>query len=300
MWGCEDVDPQMWGCEDVDQQMWGRVWRCRSADVKAWRCRSADLVWRCRSADVKVWRCRSADVKVWRCITTAAFLRRTLRRCSRENHSESRLSYLFARLRLFASYFFYSTLLSFLSLLSASALLCFSSVHIVGSWTSKLPSVNLLTPKNATTKQQHNIQFYITHDQLLTTVLCNSCKSSRSNPLSDLVSEQIKSKPEETRSRCPFMTFMIFMTVCSCNSRDSVCWCFVSDHLVKIFGNFPWYARGQKKQAVPNSQACKLSFGNKRFFVVFSVCSCFSCRRVVKQLILAPMNKSTKGWSART
>lgn len=25
------------------------------------------------------------------------------------------------------------------------------------------------------------------------------------------------------------MTFMIFMTVCSCNSRDSVCWCFVSD-----------------------------------------------------------------------
>ena len=78
IWGCEDVDQHMWGCEDVDLQMWGRedvkVWRSRSAGVRAWR----------RSADVKVWRCRSADVKVWRCSITAAFLRRTLRRRSRE------------------------------------------------------------------------------------------------------------------------------------------------------------------------------------------------------------------------
>ena len=96
MWRCEDVELQIWRCEDVEQQMWRcedvecrsadlKVWRCRSADVKVWRCRSADVkVWRCRSADVKVWRCRSADVRVWRCITTAAFLRRTLRRRSRE------------------------------------------------------------------------------------------------------------------------------------------------------------------------------------------------------------------------
>ena len=42
---------------------------------------------------------------------------------------------------LLSSYSFSSTLLSSdLSLLSASALLCFSSVHIVGSLTSKLPS----------------------------------------------------------------------------------------------------------------------------------------------------------------
>ena len=41
-----------------------------------------------------------------------------------------------------SSYSFSSTLLSSdLSLLSASALLCFSSVHIVGSLTSKLPSM---------------------------------------------------------------------------------------------------------------------------------------------------------------
>ena len=56
-------------------------------------------------------------------------------------HSESRLSYLFAHLHLLSSYSFSSTLLSSdLSLLSASALLCFSSVHIVGSLTAKLPS----------------------------------------------------------------------------------------------------------------------------------------------------------------
>ena len=57
-------------------------------------------------------------------------------------HSESRLSCLFAHLHLLSSYSFSSTLLSSdLSLLSASALLCFSFVHIVGSLTSKLPSI---------------------------------------------------------------------------------------------------------------------------------------------------------------
>jgi hypothetical protein len=51
-----------------------------------------------------------------------------------EKHSVSRLSYLFAHLHLLSSD---------LSLLSASSLLCFSSVHIVGSLTSKLPSINI-------------------------------------------------------------------------------------------------------------------------------------------------------------
>ena len=50
-------------------------------------------------------------------------------------------SILFSHLHLLSSYSFSSTLLSSnLSLLSASSLLCFSSVHIVGSLTSKLPS----------------------------------------------------------------------------------------------------------------------------------------------------------------
>ena len=61
---------------------------------------------------------------------------------SLEKHSVSRLSYLFAHLHLLSSYSFSSDLLSAnLPLLSASALLCFSSVHIVGSLTSKLPSI---------------------------------------------------------------------------------------------------------------------------------------------------------------
>ena len=48
----------------------------------------------------------------------------------------------FAHPHLLSSGSFSSTLLSSnLSLLSASALLCFSSVHIVGSLTSKLPSI---------------------------------------------------------------------------------------------------------------------------------------------------------------
>ena len=61
---------------------------------------------------------------------------------SLEKHSVSRLSYLFAHLHLLSSDSFSSTLLSSnLSLLSASALLCFSSVHIVGSLTSKFSSI---------------------------------------------------------------------------------------------------------------------------------------------------------------
>ena len=63
---------------------------------------------------------------------------------SLEKHSVSRLSYLFSHLRLLSSYSFSSTLLSSnLSLLSAASLLCFSSVHIVGSLTSKLPSTSV-------------------------------------------------------------------------------------------------------------------------------------------------------------
>ena len=60
-----------------------------------------------------------------------------------KKHSVSRLSYLFSHLHLLSSYSFSSTFLSSnLSLLSAPSLLCFSSVHIVGSLTSKLPSIN--------------------------------------------------------------------------------------------------------------------------------------------------------------
>ena len=72
-----------------------------------------------------------------------------------EKHSVSRLSYLFAHLHLLSSYSFSSTLLSSnLSLLSASSLLCFSSVHIVGSLTSKLPSIMAPTIVDTTARAQ--------------------------------------------------------------------------------------------------------------------------------------------------
>ena len=53
----------------------------------------------------------------------------------------------FAHLHLLSSDSFSTLLSSNLSLLSASALLCFSSVHIVGSLTSKLPSIMERSPQ---------------------------------------------------------------------------------------------------------------------------------------------------------
>ena len=61
---------------------------------------------------------------------------------SLEKHSASRLSHLFAQLHLLSSHFsLLSSSLFCSSLLSDSSHLCFSSVHIVGSLTSKLPSM---------------------------------------------------------------------------------------------------------------------------------------------------------------
>ena len=78
-------------------------------------------------------------------LRTRRFSEPTFRPSGATNHWKNRviarLSYLFAHLHLLSSDSFSSTLLSSnRSLLSASALLCFSSVHIVGSLTSKLPS----------------------------------------------------------------------------------------------------------------------------------------------------------------
>ena len=58
-----------------------------------------------------------------------------------EKHTVLRLSYLFAHLDLLSSEAF-SFLIFFLLLFSDSSHLCFLSVHIVGSLTSKLPSVS--------------------------------------------------------------------------------------------------------------------------------------------------------------
>ena len=63
---------------------------------------------------------------------------------SLEKHSVLRLLYFFAHLHLLSSDSFSSLIFSlYSSLLSDSSHLCFSSVHIVGSLTSKLPSIRV-------------------------------------------------------------------------------------------------------------------------------------------------------------
>ena len=94
---------------------------------------------------ILTWKCASRHNGVQFFISPLASWLRTRRFSEPTNHwkkhNVSRLSYLFTHLHLLSSYSFSSTLLSNLSLLSASSLLCFSSVHIVGSLTSKLPSI---------------------------------------------------------------------------------------------------------------------------------------------------------------
>ena len=65
-----------------------------------------------------------------------------------EKHSVSRLSYLFAHLHLLSSDLFSSD----------SSHLCFSTVHIVGSFTSKLPSIKL---NDMSLRQNHK---FLAHD----------------------------------------------------------------------------------------------------------------------------------------
>ena len=91
-----------------------------------------------------------------------------------EKHSVSRLSYLFAHLHLLSSDSFS---LFYSPLLSASAQLCFSSVHIVGSLTSKLPSI--ITYLSSSNICLFIIDFFTTHCKLtLSLVTLNSVRSS--------------------------------------------------------------------------------------------------------------------------
>ena len=84
-------------------------------------------------------------------LRTRRFSEPTFRPSGATNHwknTVSRRSYLFAHLYLLSSYSFSSDLLSS-NLPLLSALLCFSSVHIVGSLTSKLPSINYIYNHNS-------------------------------------------------------------------------------------------------------------------------------------------------------
>ena len=110
-------------------------------------------------------KCASRHNGVQFCIShLASWLFSTLRsRKSLEKHSVSRLSYLFAHLDLLSSEAFSCTWIFFLLRLSLSSLLfsdsshlCFSSVHIVGSLTSKLPSISCRFVADGFWKCQHN------------------------------------------------------------------------------------------------------------------------------------------------
>ena len=95
------------------------------------------LTWKCASRHNGVHFFMS-HLASW--LRTRRFSEPTFRPSGATNHwknSESRLSYLFAHLPLLSSDLFSSIF----SLLSASSLLCVSTVHIVGSLASKLPSI---------------------------------------------------------------------------------------------------------------------------------------------------------------
>ena len=98
------------------------------------------LTWKCASHHNGV-QFFIAPVASW--LRTRRFSEPTFRPSGATNHwkkhSVSRLSYLFAHLYLLSSYSFSS------DLLSSNLPLCFSSVHIVGSLTSKLPSTSTCT-----------------------------------------------------------------------------------------------------------------------------------------------------------
>ena len=86
-----------------------------------------------------------------------------------EKHSVSRLSYLFAHLHLLSSDLFSSD----------SSHLCFSTVHIVGSFTSKLPSINT----KYINKDLIPTCFIVYNCHVATSLIANNTSTLRSTPL---------------------------------------------------------------------------------------------------------------------
>ena len=78
-------------------------------------------------------------------LRTRRFSEPTFRPSGAPNHWKNTVFRDFPTFSRICIFFLLTLLSSNLSLLSASSLLCFSSVHIVGSLTSKLPSMNVLS-----------------------------------------------------------------------------------------------------------------------------------------------------------
>ena len=101
------------------------------------------LTWKCASRHNGV-QLFIAPVASW--LRTRRFSEPTFRPSGATNHWQNTVFRdfpTFSRICIFFDSFSSDLLFSNLPLLSASALLCFSSVHIVGSLTSKLPSTTL-------------------------------------------------------------------------------------------------------------------------------------------------------------
>ena len=104
-----------------------------------------------RVLSILTWKCASrhngvqffmSHLASW--LRTRRFSEPTFRPSEAPNHWKNTVFRDFPTFSRICIFFLLTLLSSNLSLLSASALLCFSSVHIVGSLTSKLPSITMV------------------------------------------------------------------------------------------------------------------------------------------------------------
>ena len=105
--------------------------------VRTW-CALCILTWKCASRHDGV-QFFISHLASW--LRTRRFSEPTFRPSGAPNHWKNTVFRDFPTFSRICIFFLLTLLSSYLSLLSASSLLCFSSVHIVGSLTSKLPSV---------------------------------------------------------------------------------------------------------------------------------------------------------------
>ena len=110
--------------------------------VRSW-CVLYILTWKCASRYNGV-QFFISHLASW--LRTRRFSEPTFRPSGAPNHWKNTVFRDFPTFSRICIFFLLTLLSSNLSLLSASSLLCFSSVHIVGSLTSKLPSNNTTMP----------------------------------------------------------------------------------------------------------------------------------------------------------
>ena len=115
--------------------------------VRQW-CALYILTWKCASRHNGV-QLFISHLASW--LRTRRFSEPTFRPPGAPNHWKNTVFRDFPTFSRICIFFLLTLLSSNLSLLSASSLLCFSSVHIVGSLTSKLPSIITLHYTNYTT-----------------------------------------------------------------------------------------------------------------------------------------------------